>query len=107
MSNHRLKLEAGLRPIYCIIVDCHPQLHLHVAHHPKLNPARHIVSVRDNPEWRPSEHPQSSWTEQVDSSRRGVFRMEKGLQGDVPGENPIVWCNWLNEMMYPPVCSTD
>ena len=67
VPNERLLRETQMRFVTCI--GCEPQLRLyeHVARCPDADPAHHILSVREQREWRrPMGRSHASWLQQVD-----------------------------------------
>ena len=73
MSNQRLFGETKSRLITSIIHQCQLWLYGHVARCLEADLACQVVSIRDNPAWRPRGHPQSLLLGQVDASRRVIW----------------------------------
>ncbi len=72
VSNRRLLRETDSRPITCTVPERQLWLYGHMAHHPEVNAAHRVVSVRDNPVWRRptgAPHNSRSWIKLTNPAR--------------------------------------
>ncbi len=103
VSNQRLLRETGLRSVTSIVHERHLWLYGHVARLPDVDPGHMVLSVRDNPEWRPRGRPRNLWLGKINRSCRDLLEMDRAAAWEFAQGNRLGWQRLVSEATRPPV----